>query len=258
VRALDEAQGFAARRCFADAIRACLPVLQGPERAINLLGGLCSSWDKADHEREQRHEDELGALLSKLEVAQETADALRGVDEEKGAELDLERQKRESAERRVLKQKEDNRTLMSELANARERSEAWRQFKEEKDMEVQAERRKREDAERQVNFLRRRSQVADQALRENQTLKQQLREAEDRQAAAAVPSREEVVRQLAELECGPLRLASSEERMSVKKRLLVKWHPDKQPSADHVPLATQVMQELQNRPEWAGTCTTPR
>jgi len=62
---------------------------------------------------------------------------------------------------------------------------------------------------------------------------------------------EQLARQVAEFECGPLRESSMQARIALKKKLLVKWHPDKQPSAEHVALATQVMQELQNRPEWA-------
>lgn len=34
--------------------------------------------------------------------------------------------------------------------------------------------------------------------------------------------------------------------------VLRKWHPDKQATAEHVDFATQVMQALQNQPEWAA------
>lgn len=59
-----------------------------------------------------------------------------------------------------------------------------------------------------------------------------------------------LAKQVAELECGPLRQCTLENRPILKKKILVKWHPDKQPSLQHMTLATQVTQELQNQPEW--------
>jgi len=62
---------------------------------------------------------------------------------------------------------------------------------------------------------------------------------------------EQLASQVAENECRPLDNMSPESRQSFKKKLLVKWHPDKQPSPENVALATCVMQALQNRPEWS-------
>jgi len=59
-----------------------------------------------------------------------------------------------------------------------------------------------------------------------------------------------LVKQIAEMECKPLRSKSQKAQAALKKKLLMKWHPDKQPSDDHALLATSVMQEMQNRPEW--------
>merc|ERR1711972_1014426 len=99
-------------------------------------------------------------------------------------------------------------------------------------------------------WLHRRSQQYEQAQRENSRLKQELREA--RLVARQQPqiSNEDVVRNMAVMECAPLRRCSPAERVAMKKKLLLKWHPDKQAGPDHAALATQVMQELQNRPEW--------
>jgi len=60
----------------------------------------------------------------------------------------------------------------------------------------------------------------------------------------------EFVRSLATLEVSPLRQCTADDREALKKKILLKWHPDKQPSAEHKCLATQVMQELQNCAEW--------
>jgi hypothetical protein len=55
---------------------------------------------------------------------------------------------------------------------------------------------------------------------------------------------------MAATECGPLGRCISEEKAALKKKLLLKWHPDKQPSAEHSAFATLVMQEMQNHPAW--------
>jgi len=68
--------------------------------------------------------------------------------------------------------------------------------------------------------------------------------------AAPAVNQEALVKQIADMECRPLRGKGSKVAGALKKKLLVKWHPDKQPSADHGVLATSVMQEMQNRPEW--------
>lgn len=243
MRALDEAQGLRARRCFAEAIRTIIPVLSGPQRGIEQLDLLCKSWERADIEREQKEQADLGQVTAELLQAREEAELCHGLEDE----LDAERRQRAEAERRILKHKEESRALKQELASARERTDAWRILKEEKDVELAGVLSKVQDSQREVAWLRRRSQVQDEALRENAALKQQLRTVE---AQRAVPSRDEFVRQLAELECNPLRQCGSEDRAALKKKILVKWHPDKQPSPDHATLATQVMQELQNQPEW--------
>jgi len=59
------------------------------------------------------------------------------------------------------------------------------------------------------------------------------------------------VQSLVALEVGPLRQCEAASREALKKKILLKWHPDKQPSEEHRTLATQVMQELQNCEDWA-------
>lgn len=63
-------------------------------------------------------------------------------------------------------------------------------------------------------------------------------------------SQSELVRSLAEMEVSPLRACAKDGREALKKKILLKWHPDKQPSEEHKTFATQVMQELQNCAEW--------
>lgn len=246
IRALDEAQGWAAQRCFAEAMQCVIPVLSGPRRATELLVGLCRSWEKADHEKTQRHEEALGRVTAELLQSAEEAETRHHLEEE----LDDERQKRDGAERRLQRNKDDAQRLMAELSQLRGRADDWRRLKEEKDVELASECRKVQELQREVTWLRRRSQVQDEALRENAHLKQQIRNMEAQSRAPTSPGQEEIIRKLVELECEPLRQCASDDRAALKKKILIKWHPDKQPSCDHVAFATQVTQELQNRPEW--------
>lgn len=55
---------------------------------------------------------------------------------------------------------------------------------------------------------------------------------------------------IADVECLPLRNCALEDKASLKKKLLLKWHPDKQPSPEQAVFATQVVQEMQNRSVW--------
>lgn len=144
-------------------------------------------------------------------------------------------------------QQDEIRSVTAQFMAARDRADTLRSQKERKDVELRIERERREEAEKQATWLRRRSQLYEEAQRENSRLKQEVREA--RRPPPSLP-KEELARQMAALECGPLLRCTSAERVAFKKKLLLKWHPDKQPSQHHAVLATQVMQELQNRPEW--------
>jgi chromosome segregation ATPase len=148
---------------------------------------------------------------------------------------------------RAVSHQDELRSMTAQLMAAKDRADALRQSREKQEMEFRTERERREDLEAQCAWLQRRSQLFEEAQRENSRLKQDLREARRQPRTAG---NDEVVRKMADMECVPLRGRSSAERVAMKKKLLLKWHPDKQPSPDHAALATQVMQELQNRPEW--------
>jgi len=64
------------------------------------------------------------------------------------------------------------------------------------------------------------------------------------------PSRDAVIQGIAELECEALRKCTEEERAGLKRRLLLKWHPDKAPGEANRELATKVAQAMQNLPHW--------
>lgn len=55
---------------------------------------------------------------------------------------------------------------------------------------------------------------------------------------------------IAQSEAAPLLQCPPQERHLLRKRLLLKWHPDKQPSVEHSLLAKRVMQEMQNLAAW--------
>jgi len=66
---------------------------------------------------------------------------------------------------------------------------------------------------------------------------------------ASATSRSSIIEGIAALECEPLRCCNPEERAALRRKLLLKWHPDKAPSASK-DLATNVMQAMQNLPQW--------
>jgi len=197
---LAEARRNASQDRHAEAFRACLQWLSGPEPALQALDEIVSSWERAERKCLHKYEDE-------------------------------------------------HRALMAQLMDARDRTAALRHQREAKDAELFAERQRCREAKDEARELRRQLLHANEVLKENARLKQQIRSGVGSKAPA--PSRDEVVRQLAKLECAPLRDCAPEELPALRKKLLLKWHPDKQPSADHGRLATQVMQELQNRTEWS-------
>jgi len=61
---------------------------------------------------------------------------------------------------------------------------------------------------------------------------------------------DEFVRALAEFEVAPLKNCVVNAREALKKKILLKWHPDKQPSKEHEVLSTKVMQAIQNEALW--------
>lgn len=89
------------------------------------------------------------------------------------------------------------------------------------------------------------------ALAESQRLNDLL-QGEDKNSSATPSSLEDVVKTLVTFELEALRNGSQEERAAEKRRLLLRWHPDKNGAsgAGGADLATRVMQEMQKRGEW--------
>lgn len=199
VHMLEKAQGYAGRERHVEAVKTCLPILSGPEPALQLLNKFISSWEEAERKCVLRYEEEVKALTA-------------------------------------------------QLMDAKDRSSALRRQKDAKDAELLTERQHCREAKDEAKNLRRQLQQHSEVVKENARLKQQLRNGMYSRTVA--PSREEVIRQVAKLECEPLQRCSMQDVPALKKKLLLKWHPDKQPSTDHGGLATQVMQELQNCEEW--------
>lgn len=92
-------------------------------------------------------------------------------------------------------------------------------------------------------------------LQEQQDLLERLRRLErerNRKKAPAEMTFEEKAKAIAAVECEPLMRLPLRERPALQKRILLKWHPDKQPTDHHRRLATTVMQEMQNSSEWVN------
>jgi len=176
-----------------------------------------------------RHDEELRTNQSQLQTALQESSGWRSRAEQHSRLLQQEMaQSEEARQRHEAKVSE----LHSEVSLTHRDSENWRNQAKRQEQEIQA--------------MRKTVQEADGALRENVSLKKQLRKAK------SAPSCQILAEQIAELECSPLPKLSADARHPFRKKLMVKWHPDKQPSAEHVTLATCVVQALQNRSEWTS------
>lgn len=59
-----------------------------------------------------------------------------------------------------------------------------------------------------------------------------------------------VIRGMVDIECEPLGRCSPGDRREVKRRLMLRWHPDKAPSEAHRSAATAILQGMLSHPTW--------
>jgi len=171
---------------------------------------------------------------------------------------------RKRARDEAKKTKKEIRELKQKLAISETQAARISKERARSDSAVETERQRRVAAETEVANLKMQVDVLKIAVTSNKQLRQRISELErnyqqqqrqqtttSRQPApAATPTRAAMAKHIAELECAPLRGCAAEESPALKKKLLLKWHPDKQASPENAALATQVVQELQNRREW--------
>lgn len=152
----------------------------------------------------------------------------------------------------VRASEEERIRLSAQVQSLKGSAEAMKHKKEMLEGQLNAESSRRHALEKDLNDSRQRLWNLDNLQRQNSNLQRQLRDAEARAKRAQnwTPRPADAVKQIAEQECKPLIGANDAERQVLKKKILLKWHPDKQPSSSYTAFATQVMQELQNRREW--------
>jgi hypothetical protein len=160
------------------------------------------------------------------------------------------------------KQGAEIRNLTAQLMDARDQVERLKTKHSEHVAQAALERKSRKDAEEQVTKLQAKCQVQEQGLSKLRSEKLQLGKRNDilektvkqlrktglQQSVSCDMDR--LVSQLADAECAPLKRCAADEKAALRKRLLLKWHPDKQPSAEHSKFATLVVQDMQNNPLW--------
>jgi len=250
-KALIQVQTCAAQGKFAEAIQECLPALLGPQEVVDIVGSLCAAWQASIKKQKREHQDAMEALVSEVTTAREKDSPevwqLLEEIEEKETEVTEQVQRRAELQELMVAMEEELQDARNDLKAAEQRADQWRRLKDDKERELFAQIRKREDAEREASFLRQSAWLADRTAKENVALKKQLQKAEATAASRGISS---LAKQIAETECSPLRCCRGDARPAIKKKLMMKWHPDKQPTAEHVDFATQVMQALQNQPEW--------
>jgi len=173
----------------------------------------------------QAYCDEIQKLKMQLQVAQQNCDDWRSHVEQHKRNLEHQIQQSKDA---WVRYNEEVTKLKKDLGSALEDSQSWHKQVKRQEREMQALHRKISEVEH-----------------ENSNLKRHLR------SSPSLPfTSQQLAEKIAEHECRPLGTLKAEARQSFKKKLLIKWHPDKQPNAEHVDLATCVMQALQNRSEW--------
>jgi septal ring factor EnvC (AmiA/AmiB activator) len=208
-------------RALAESMRTALYLLPETSDGRSLLASLCASLQKASVEQ---------AVIQACES------------------FDDQRSKREEEHRA------DKRALRSEVCEVQSRCDRLLKGREalEKQINVvcsqlRAVKEINQHLERRVRGEHTQQQSAPRAKRAR-TGGQQAGGAKGK--ATSIDTEADFVRSLVALEVGPLHQCTKDSREALKKRILLKWHPDKQPSEHHKSLATQVMQELQNSAEW--------
>jgi len=116
----------------------------------------------------------------------------------------------------------------------------------------------RDDFMRRLRCAERAQMLSDMQVR---TLTSEVAEArrqaagnERRQSKEITPSSlEDIVKALVTYELAQIRTCSPEERASTKRKLLLRWHPDKNTGVGCGDLLTRVVQEMQTRNEWISS-----
>lgn len=169
------------------------------------------------------------------------------------------------------------RSLTAQLMDARQRAEELKAREMQRSADAAAEKQSRRQAEEKAAQFMNKCKMQEHAARKLQTEKGRLLKENanlhtklqnmrgssrtrpgmrgssarpPNSARGAANDTHRLAAQMADTECAALRRCSSEEKAALKKRLLLKWHPDKQPSADHSHFATLVVQEMQNCTVW--------
>jgi len=168
---------------------------------------------------ERRHQDEVRSLTAQLMDAREQAERLKANQEKQFAEA--------AAERERCKEVEEKSARL--LLKCRSHEQTIFKIKKDKAKEHAKLEAEKADLERKLRQLHRSPRMA---------------------STKSGAANDNLATNTAGVECGPLKHCSAEEKATLKKKLLLKWHPDKQPSADHSSFATSVMQEMQNCAEW--------
>lgn len=156
------------------------------------------------------------------------------------------------------------RCLTAQLMDAREQAERLKASQLKYSADMATERKCRREAEERGAKMQQKCQLHEQVAlklksqkmqlaKENSSLERklkQLRKGMDAKSVSRDFDSDRLAAHMADRECGPLRRCAVEEKGALRKKLLLKWHPDKQPSTDHAKFATHVVQEMQNCPAW--------
>eukprot|EP00928_Gymnodinium_smaydae_P029676 TRINITY_DN22284_c0_g1_i1.p1 TRINITY_DN22284_c0_g1~~TRINITY_DN22284_c0_g1_i1.p1 ORF type:complete len:331 (-),score=71.61 TRINITY_DN22284_c0_g1_i1:174-1166(-) len=198
-----------------------------PGHVPKVVVDVCRAWEAVDSKREKSYADKIATLESQRKEEERRSSRL----EERSRLADM---KLGEAEAKVASLQKSTEFLNKEIASMKK----WQATYERADPE------KLLYLERELSEMRKRFKDNCQTPPKTAKPCRKQEQAEEKLAPA------DKAKVIAEFEAEPLRACADEERAALKKRLLLKWHPDKQPSSDHAALSKRVMQELQNLPCW--------
>ncbi|CAE8649776.1 unnamed protein product, partial [Polarella glacialis] len=113
----------------------------------------------------------------------------------------------------------------------------------------------REDILRRLRSAERATMASDMQVRQLLALAEREKVQSPSRRDLAAKSIEDVISSLVSLELRQLSSLPSQERAAAKRKLLLRWHPDKNVGSGGgcSDLANRVVQEMQGRPEWESS-----
>lgn len=193
----------------------------------------------------RQYEVEKQSLTARFMGAREQVEQLKHKSDQQSAYLLAEQRFRKEAEEEIARLR--NKCMVQ----AEDTEELRRNMRIKEQMEMKFRMEKEKTAKENQKLKSERAQLAKEKTKlQSELLRMAQLRSKVGAAERAKPENDNLAGKIADMECSPLKSCAPEDKASLKKKLLLKWHPDKQPSPEQAMFATQVVQEMQNRSVW--------